>query len=186
MHPPAQQVAGGKIGFGCRPHVIAGEPDVQRRPLQQRERLARAEPHRGVQAQGSVVIGRLDEADTGEIAGREMVDRRLHQQAAGASVLRIRVDRDRPDPGDWRALVGEIAADNPAAALSDDAVPAGNAQQHRQHAGGSLDRGEIGWEIVPLGQCRKGAIEDRAAGGGILRYGRADGNRHFTPPVGNS
>src|SRR5271157_4071307 len=77
------------------------------------KRLARPEPELGIEAQRTVVVGRLDQPDARKIPRCEVVDHRLHEVAANALVLHHRIHRNRTDAGNWRALVGEVAADDP-------------------------------------------------------------------------
>src|SRR6266404_1263301 len=66
MDPLAQRVAGSQIRFCGRPHVVTWKSDAQGRSVQLRNRLAGLEAELGVQAQRSIVVGRLQQPDPGE------------------------------------------------------------------------------------------------------------------------
>src|SRR5688572_25752597 len=82
----------------------------------------------------------------GFVAGA--IENSFHQPATEPAVLDGRLYSNRADPGNCRALVKKIAADNLAVELRHDAEEMRMREQHGHEFSTDLDRRNIGGEIV--------------------------------------
>src|SRR5215469_3104889 len=65
VNAPRECVAGRKVSFGRRAHIMTDEFDAEWRPLDHRYRLTRLKADRGVETERPIVIGGLEETDAG-------------------------------------------------------------------------------------------------------------------------
>src|SRR6516164_6502502 len=72
-----------------------------------------------------------------------------------------------PMPANRRALIGEVAADDPASILGYDAIKTRIGEQHRQQAGRNFNGRKARWKIVTLGEGLECPIENDATRGGV-------------------
>ena len=110
------------------------------------------------------------------------VEHSLHQPAPDRSVLRGRINRDRPDAGDRAALIDEVAADQRSVLLGDHRVKSGIGQQHRENVGRYLRRRKIPGEIVLVVDCLERLEADWTASGGIRRRAGSQHDAHVRFP----
>jgi hypothetical protein len=97
MHSAAQEIAGRDVCLRGWPHIVSGKFDIEGWSLHNRHRLSRLEAEPRVKAEGAVMVGRLDESDARNIAGLKVIDCCLHKFATNPSVLRLGINRDRPN-----------------------------------------------------------------------------------------
>jgi hypothetical protein len=82
-------------------------------------------------------------------------------------------------PANRRALIGEVAADDPASILGYDAIKTRIGEQHRQQAGRNFNGRKARWKIVTLGEGLECPIENDATRGGVCGCCRTNGDRHW-------
>src|SRR5262249_7970577 len=99
MHSAAQEIACRDVCLRSWPHIVSGKLDIEGRSLDNGQRLPRLEAEPRVKAEGAVMVSRLDESDARNIGGRKVIDRHLHKFAANPLVLRLWINRDRPNAG---------------------------------------------------------------------------------------
>jgi hypothetical protein len=115
------------------------------------------------------VVRRLEQAHAGEAPRCGAPQHVLHQPPADPLVLHLRIDGDRADPGDGRALVEEIAAHDPAAEFRHHCIEGGMGEQAGEQAGGRLRGREVAREAVPVRDRVERLVADPAAGLGVVR-----------------
>ena len=98
---------------------------TDRRPLHAGEHVADLEPQSGIETQRPVVVRSLQQPDAGEATLVGTLHDTLHEQTPEAAVLNRRIDGDRADACDRRALVEEVATEDLAVTLGDNRVEAG-------------------------------------------------------------
>jgi len=110
------------------------------------------------------VIARLHEADPRCAVARHPIEHVGHQRRTDAPVLCGRIDGDRPQPDDRRTFVDEIAADDPAVLLGDDAIETGIAAQLPQQTDRDVGIGEVGRKIMLRGDRLERVVTDPPGG----------------------
>src|SRR5919202_3997145 len=163
VHESAHLVAGFDVLLAGRSDSIAGHPLRDWRALQREHRLADLEAELRVQAERAIVVRSLEQAHARDALLLRTLEHVEHQAPANPQVLDLRVDRDRADTRDHRALVEEVAPDDPTIQLGNHRVEAGVAQEWSEESTGDLGRGEVRWEAVLLGQRTKSLVTNTPA-----------------------
>src|SRR4029453_7100578 len=89
---------------------------------------------------------------------------------ANASGLCIGIDRNRPNPSHFRALVEEVASDNPTIELSYNRIEMGMRNEKSHQPRCNIRGWEIRRKIVPLGDAFEGFKTDPSALRRVSRY----------------
>ena len=150
------------------------ESGLDRRPLHRGYRLTRVKPELGVKRKRPVVKGRLQQAGALETAFRGARQHRFHKRASNALILNLRIDGNRPNARNRRALVKTVAAQYLPARFGNHAIETGMSEHHQKDTRRHLDRRKVGRESVLGRNLRKSLIADPATDRGILRPGFAD------------
>ena len=129
----------------------------------------------------SVVERGLDESDARSPLGARPIECMFHELTSDLRTLNFRVDGDRAEAYDARALVEKIASDDAAVDFGDDSIEAGMRKHGRQEPGGNFQRRPIGREVVFLGDPGEGLVADLSARLRIFRLGRSECSVHYSP-----
>ena len=105
VHTHAQLGAPGDVVLARGPHVVSLKRYRRRVALNDAQRLADIEAELRVERQRAAVVRRLHKAHAGDPAVALTLERRLHKRSPGPGVHCLRLDGDRPDANDGRALV---------------------------------------------------------------------------------
>src|SRR5262249_53525901 len=178
VDPQAELIAGGEIFRACWPDVIAREAEGERRALHRGERLARVKAELRIERERAVVPGDLHQADARKAPFGGAVHHGLHELPPKRAIHHGRINRDRANAGDHRALVQEVAADDLAIQLSDHGVEPWMREQHGGHAGGDLHGGKVRREVMLISNGLEGLVEDSAALLGIVNGAWSKANWH--------
>src|ERR1700694_4732263 len=119
--------------------------------------------------------GRLDEADSAEIALLGALKDRFHQLPAYAAILRGGIDCDRSNAGDCRPLIQAVAADDLTVAFRDHAIEVGVRKHLGEQASPGLGRRKVWRETMRGVDSVKCFVADLAANRGIFWLGNPHG-----------
>ena len=106
--------------------------------MQAGEGFPDVEAERGVEREGAVVEGSLDQADSWGVLLEGAIHDGLHELAAYSEVLNGRVDGDGAYAADCGTLIESVAAYDSAFAFCYYGVKVGTGEHHREYADGDL------------------------------------------------
>jgi hypothetical protein len=141
--------------------------------LEHRQRLAHDEPEARVQRERAVVIGGLHEANAASSTLALAPQDRLHERVSNTLVLGRRIDRDRSDSRDNRALVDEGAADDLLPAAGNEHLDALTRKHVLGDEAGELRRARLDRQVVTCCYRLERVVEDLTGSLHVLARARS-------------
>src|SRR5271170_1701125 len=91
VYAHTQPAAFVEVALLRRSHDASGDREIERRALENAQRLARIEAQLGIEAERAAMVRRLHQPHAGEVASRSAFHHGLHQAPADRAILDHRV-----------------------------------------------------------------------------------------------
>jgi hypothetical protein len=166
-----QTIASLDVRVGCSPNMAPIDRLVDRRTLHHRHELTHLEPELRVERKRTIVESGLKKPDSSKASLGSTVQHGLHQPAAYALALHLRINGDRAYAGNARAFIQTVTPHNFPVKLSDDGIETRVREHHGEQAGRYVRTGKVRRETVMHVYLRECFIADTSTFRGVLWLG---------------